>query len=132
MKKLLSLALATLATTGALAQQGKPKISVVSDIKFSGYVMSQYQYSDKEANDGTKDINTFNIRMVRMALEGRLMQDFYWKVQLQANGNTSDLGSSPRMVDAFAEWQKFDAFKVKAGQFKRPFTFENPMHPITQ
>ena len=52
MKKLLSLALATLATTGALAQQGKPKISVVSDIKFSGYVMSQYQYSDKEANDG--------------------------------------------------------------------------------
>ena len=132
MKKLLSLALATLATTGALAQQDKPKISVVSDIKFSGYVMSQYQYSDKEANDGTKDINTFNIRMVRMALEGRLMQDFYWKVQLQANGNTSDLGSSPRMVDAFAEWQKFDAFKVKAGQFKRPFTFENPMHPVTQ
>ena len=132
MKKLLSLALATLATMGALAQQDKPKISVVSDIKFSGYVMSQYQYSDKEANDGTKDINTFNIRMVRMALEGRLMQDFYWKVQLQANGNTSDLGSSPRMVDAFAEWQKFDAFKVKAGQFKRPFTFENPMHPITQ
>ena len=41
MKKLLSLALATLATTGALAQQDKPKISVVSDIKFSGYVMSQ-------------------------------------------------------------------------------------------
>ena len=36
MKKLLSLALATLATTGALAQQDKPKISVVSDIKFSG------------------------------------------------------------------------------------------------
>lgn len=70
--------------------------------------------------------------MVRMALEGRLMKDFYWKVQLQANGNTSDLGSSPRMVDAFAEWQKYEAFKIKAGQFKRPFTFENPMHPITQ
>ena len=70
--------------------------------------------------------------MVRMALEGRLLQDFYWKVQIQANGNTSDLGSSPRMVDAFAEWQKYDAFKIKAGQFKRPFSFENPMHPITQ
>ena len=70
--------------------------------------------------------------MVRMALDGRLMKDFYWKVQLQVNGNTSDLGSSPRMVDAFAEWQKYEAFKIKAGQFKRPFTFENPMHPITQ
>lgn len=131
-RQLFSLALVALASTGAVAQDKKPQISVVSDIKFSGYVMSQYQYSDKENNQGEKDANSFNIRMVRLALEGRLLHDFYWKVQLQANGNTSDLGSSPRLVDAFAEWQKYDAFKIKAGQFKRPFTFENPMHPITQ
>lgn len=128
MKKIASLALAALALTSASAQENTPKLSVLSDIKFSGYVMSQYQYSDQDS----KESNSFNIRMVRMALEGRLMKDFYWKVQLQANGNTSDLGSSPRMVDAFAEWQKYEAFKIKAGQFKRPFTFENPMHPITQ
>ena len=129
MKKIASLALAALAlTTSASAQENTPKLSVISDIKFSGYVMSQYQYSDQDS----KESNSFNIRMVRMALEGRLMKDFYWKVQFQANGNTSDLGSSPRMVDAFAEWQKYEAFKIKAGQFKRPFTFENPMHPITQ
>ena len=128
MKKIASLALAALALTSASAQENTPKLFVLSDIKFSGYVMSQYQYSDQDS----KESNSFNIRMVRMALEGRLMKDFYWKVQLQANGNTSDLGSSPRMVDAFAEWQKYEAFKIKAGQFKRPFTFENPMHPIVQ
>lgn len=128
MKKIASLALAALALTSASAQENTPKLSVLSDIKFSGYVMSQYQYTGQDS----KESNSFNIRMVRMALEGRLMKDFYWKVQLQTNGNTSDLGSSPRMVDAFAEWQKYEAFKIKAGQFKRPFTFENPMHPITQ
>lgn len=128
MKKIASLALAALALTSASAQENTPKLSVLSDIKFSGYVMSQYQYTGQDS----KESNSFNIRMVRMALEGRLMKDFYWKVQLQVNGNTSDLGSSPRMVDAFAEWQKYEAFKIKAGQFKRPFTFENPMHPITQ
>ena len=128
MKKIASLALAALALTNASAQENTPKLSVLSDIKFSGYVMSQYQYTGQDS----KESNSFNIRMVRMALEGRLMKDFYWKVQLQVNGNTSDLGSSPRMVDAFAEWQKYEAFKIKAGQFKRPFTFENPMHPITQ
>lgn len=127
-KQILSLTLAAMSITGALAQEKKPQINVLSDIKFSGYVMSQFQASDQE----DKESNSFNIRMVRMSLEGRLLQDFYWKVQMQANGNTSDLGSSPRMVDAFAEWQKHEAFKVKAGQFKRPFTFENPMHPITQ
>lgn len=128
MKKIASLALAALALTSASAQENTPKLSVLSDIKFSGYVMSQYQYTGQDS----KESNSFNIRMVRMALEGRLMKDFYWKVQLQVNGNTSDLGSSPRMVDAFAEWQKYEVFKIKAGQFKRPFTFENPMHPITQ
>ena len=128
MKKLLSLTLAALAATCVSAQDKKPQMSVLSDIKFSGYVMTQFQASDQD----DKESNSFNIRMVRMALEGRLLHDFYWKVQLQANGNTSDLGSSPRMVDAFAEWQKYDAFKIKAGQFKRPFTFENPMHPMTQ
>ena len=128
MKKIASLALAALALTSASAQENTPKLSVLSDIKFSGYVMSQYQYTGQDS----KESNSFNIRMVRMALDGRLMKDFYWKVQLQVNGNTSDLGSSPRMVDAFAEWQKYEAFKIKAGQFKRPFTFENPMHPITQ
>lgn len=128
MKKIASLALAALALTSASAQENTPKLSVLSDIKFSGYVMSQYQYTGQDS----KESNSFNIRMVRMALDGRLMKDFYWKMQLQVNGNTSDLGSSPRMVDAFAEWQKYEAFKIKAGQFKRPFTFENPMHPITQ
>lgn len=128
MKILTSLALAALATISASAQDKKPQIQVLSDIKFSGYVMTQFQASDQE----DKESNSFNIRMVRMALEGRLLQDFYWKVQIQANGNTSNLGSSPRMVDAFAEWQKYDAFKIKAGQFKRSFSFENPMHPITQ
>ena len=132
MKTLATLALAALAFGNVSAQEKEAKLKVLSDIKFSGYIMSQYQYSDKENNKGEKDINSFNIRMVRMALEGRVAKDFYWKAQLQVNGNTSNLTVAPRMVDAFAEWQKYDAFKVKAGQFKRPFTFENPMHPITQ
>ena len=132
MKTLATLALAALAFGSVSAQEKEAKLKVLSDIKFSGYIMSQYQYSDKESNKGEKDINSFNIRMVRMALEGRVAKDFYWKAQLQVNGNTSNLTVAPRMVDAFAEWQKYDAFKVKAGQFKRPFTFENPMHPVTQ
>ena len=70
--------------------------------------------------------------MGRISLEGRIAQDFYWKTQIQFNGNTSTLGSSPRMVDLFAEWQKYEFFKVKIGQYKNPFTFENPMNPIDQ
>lgn len=101
------------------------------NVKFSGYGMVQYQASDQDA----KESNGFNLRLVRMALEGRAHEDFYWKVQMQINGNTYDPDKSStdiRLVDLFGEWQKYEFFKVKAGQFKRPFTFENPMHPITQ
>ena len=114
------------ATLGAQAQSEWFK-----NVKFSGYGMVQYQASDK---DGAES-NAFNLRLVRMALEGRAHEDFYWKVQMQINGNTYDPDKSStdiRLVDLFGEWQKYEFFKVKAGQFKRPFTFENPMHPITQ
>ena len=102
--------------------------SWLSNVKLSGYGMIQYQYSGQK----NAESNSFNIRMGRIALEGRIANDFYWKTQIQFNGNTSNLGSSPRMVDLFAEWQKYEYFKVKIGQFKNPFTFENPMHPIDQ
>ncbi len=102
--------------------------SWLDNLKLSGYGMTQYQYSGQKGAES----NTFNIRMARIALEGRIAGDFYWKTQIQFNGNTSNLGSSPRMVDLFAEWQKYSYFKVKVGQFKNPFTFENPMNPIVQ
>lgn len=96
--------------------------------KFSGYGIASYQATFQEGNNS----NTFNIRIVRASFEGRILNELYYKVQGQINGNTSTLGSSPRLVDYFMEWQRFDFFKVKLGQFKRPFTFENPMHPLDQ
>ena len=130
MKKTIIMALMAVASVSASAQQ-KQTIEIpswLSNVKLSGYGMTQYQYN------GQKDAesNSFNIRMARISLEGRIAGDFYWKTQIQFNGNTSTLGSSPRMVDLFAEWQKYEYFKVKIGQFKNPFTFENPMHPIDQ
>ena len=104
------------------------KKSIFTETKFSGYLMSEYQYSNPKGAEN----NSFNIRMARMSLEGRILNDFYWKTQIQFNGNTATLGQSPRVVDVLAEWQKYSYFKVRFGQFKRAFTFENPIHPITQ
>ena len=130
MKKgiILALMALTAVSTSAQKKQTIELPSWLSNVKLSGYGMIQYQYSGQK----NAESNSFNIRMGRIALEGRIADDFYWKTQIQFNGNTSNLGSSPRMVDLFAEWQKYEYFKVKIGQFKNPFTFENPMHPIDQ
>jgi len=126
-RKVAATAALLLCVVGAIAQEKKGN-GIFSDVKFSGYVMTQFQASSQ---DGAES-NSFNLRLIRTSLEGRAMKDFYWKLQVQLNGNTSTLGNSPRVVDAFGEWQKFPFFKVKVGQFKRPFTFENPMNPIDQ
>ena len=125
MRKIIVSAMLCGMITAGFAQVKLPEW--VGNVKLSGYGMTQYQANfQKDAKT-----NTFNIRMLRVALDGKT-GDFYWKAQIQFNGNTSTLGSSPRVVDAFAEWQHFDFLRVKAGQFKRPFTFENPMNPIDQ
>lgn len=116
-----------LAAASCVAQEPKPA-QWFQNVKLSGYGLVQYQASGKKGDKS----NSFDLRLVRLSLDGRIQNDFYWKAQVQVNGNTSTKGSSPRLVDLFAEWQKYPFFRVKAGQFKLPFTFENPMHPIDQ
>ena len=130
MKKsiIIGLMFMAMATTQAQETKGIQLPAWLGNMKLSGYALTQYQYNGQKGAES----NSFNIRMGRLALEGRIAKDFYWKTQIQFNGNTSTLGSSPRMVDLFAEWQKYDFLRVKIGQFKNPFTFENPMNPIDQ
>jgi len=120
-KKLIAIALVSFSLTANSQNKW------FQDVKLSGYGMIQYQAQDKE----DAKTNTFGLRLARVALDGRSHDHFYWKVQMQINGNTKEK-TAIRLVDLFGEWQKFEFLRIKAGQFKRPFTFENPMHPITQ
>ena len=112
----------------ALAQGENEKKALFTPPKFSGFAMASYQATFQDGNNS----NSFDLRLVRASIEGRILDDFYYKIQGQINGNTTTMGSSPRLVDYFMEWQKLEFFKVKLGQFKRPFTYENPMNPIDQ
>ena len=145
MKKLMILAL--LMTGFALtsnAQENEKKKTVielpqwVKNIKISGYGMLQYQADDKYGSGLDKDgnpvknhENAFNLRLMRLIMDGKI-GDFAWRVQMQGSSNAGPGNPTVMLVDLFAEWQKYDFFRVKAGQFKRAFTFENPTHPITQ
>ena len=99
----------------------------VQNIKFSGYGMLQYQGQDPEGNHS----NTFNLRLARFILDGKI-GDFDWRAQIQGTNATGPGQPTVQLVDLYAEWRKYPEFKIRAGQFKRCFTFENPTHPITQ
>ena len=122
MKKLLTIACLAFALT-ANAQVSK----WYDNIKLSGYGMLQFQASDKKwAED-----NTFNPRLMRLIVDGKI-SDFDWRVQMQGTSNAGPGNPTMQLVDLYTEWNRYKAFRVKVGQFKRAFTFENPTHPITQ
>lgn len=94
--------------------------------KFGGYIMEKYSYSDR---NGQTTNGGFDTRFVRLYMDGKVYQDFYYKLQMEVNGQPG-VDKGPRIVDAFVEWQKYDCFRVKLGQFKRSFGFENPYSPL--
>ena len=96
-------------------------------IKLSGYGMFQYQFEDKENNKH----NYFNLRLLRLSLDGKI-SDFDWRIQMQGSSAKGPGEPTVMLVDLYIEGVKFNALRIKVGQFKRPFTFENPSHPITQ
>lgn len=99
----------------------------VKNIKFSGYGMLQYQGEDTEG----AHTNSFNLRLARFILDGKI-GDFDWRAQIQGTNVKGPGEPTVQLVDLYAEWRKFPEFKIRAGQFKRAFTYENPTNPITQ
>lgn len=100
------------------------KDDLMQNTKFGGYVIGQAKATTSDDASAKAD---FGLRLVRLYVDTKI-GDFAMKFQAQMNGNTSGV-NGPRIVDAWAEWQHWKELRVKAGQFKRPFTFENPMHP---
>ena len=132
MKKLMILAISAMGFAFSANAQDDKKATIevpqwVKNIKFSGYGMLQYQGQDPEGNHS----NTFNLRLARFILDGKI-GDFDWRAQIQGTNVKGPGEPTVQLVDLYAEWRKYPEFKVRAGQFKRAFTYENPTHPITQ
>ena len=124
-KRVMTACLLMLVVLSASAQE-KPQ-KWYDNIKFSGYGMLQYQAQDKEDAKS----NTFNLRLLRMILDGKV-GEFDWRAQVQGTNAKGPGEPTVQLVDLYTEWVAHKEFKVRVGQFKRPFTFENPTHPITQ
>ena len=113
-------ALASLST----AQEKKKLIG--DYLSISGWMNIQYDYESQLSNDGlTLDqVNTFNVRRARLDFKGNLCKNVEFRVQ-------GDLAGTPKLVDGFVKIKLQKYFNIQVGQFKIPFTFENPQSPLT-
>ena len=73
-------------------------------LKFGGYIVGKYSVSDRS---GEKSNGGFDLRFVRLYLNGYCFQDFYYRLQVEIN-DAPGVDKGPRVLDAFVEWQHFD------------------------
>lgn len=127
MKKLFTvIALAMISLSAFAAGEGSDKpaygyklTDFASAPKFGAYIVGTYKYSSAEgANNGPG----FGVRYVRAYVDGSVLNDFKYRVQVEING-------TPHIKDFYLEWAKYKEFSVRMGEFKRAFTFENPYNP---
>ena len=110
------------------AKEGKKKWKMADYVtvpKFGGYIVGTYKYNSQEGKNGG---DGFGLRYLRLYLDGTVLKDFKYRVQMNVSGEPGSKNSA-RVIDAFISWQKWAPLGIKLGEYKRCFTFENPMNP---
>ncbi|MDR0367530.1 MAG: OprO/OprP family phosphate-selective porin [Bacteroidales bacterium] len=82
--------------------------------KISGLVNFRYRYDD--------DRSTFDIRRARLDVKGDVGKMFDYRIQ-------ADFAAAPRLLDAQIRFKIKPYFNIQLGQFKVPFSLENPYSP---
>ncbi len=101
-------------------QYGRKVTDFTTGPKFGGFFVGKYTYTDQ---DGKNNGDGLSQRMARVYVDGTILTDFKYRVQVQFNN------ASFHMKDYFVEWAHWKEFSVKVGQYKRAFLFENPYNP---
>ena len=97
---------------------GRHITKYVSVPQFGGYVIGGYRYSSRN----NAETNGFDARLIRIYVSGTVLRDFRYRVQLELK--------NPAMRDYTLEWIRFKEIQVKVGQFKRCFSYDNPLNPF--
>ena len=113
-----------------LGWDGKKPLNLVEDkgkagsVGLGGYIQTQFGAGDTpdprftllKGNDG------FSVRRARINAYGKFAEHFDFMLQ----GEFAGLGSAMNvaMTDGYINWNRYDAFNIKAGQYKTHFGYE--------
>lgn len=125
-KKSLLLVVIMFVSTSLSTVNAQEKKKLIGDyLSISGWMNIQYDLEQQENNNCTfTDVNTFNVRRARLDFKGSINPHLEFRVQ-------ADMAQTPKLVDGFVKVKLAKCFNIQAGQFKIPFTFENPQSPLT-
>lgn len=85
----------------------------ITDLKINGFLQTYYAWYEESNPD-----SYFEIKRVRLTLDGKIAQEVKSKLQIDAASSTNIL------LDAYISYQPCSFMNLKMGQFKMPFSEE--------
>lgn len=97
-------------------------------IQFKGYIQAGYTYDDEKTTTNTFDIKraiVWGTARITDRWTAQLMYNFGGTVKAGAENNTA------KILELWTDYRFLPGLTFRIGQFKTPFTIENPMSPTT-
>ena len=93
--------------------------------RIGGFLQVQGESGDQIDSRFSDDNSRFYLRRARLNASGRLFEDFDYRLEADLAGSLSNSsGMRASMTDGYVTWMRFPGAKVRAGQFKSPFGYE--------
>ncbi|WP_018108204.1 hypothetical protein [Bacteroides propionicifaciens] len=115
MKRLSTLGLSLFLATGIYAQNFGEVVNTVAErLTFSGYAQAGYKYTNRYEKE-----NSFELTRISLCLNAQITHNISATIDIDPkNGKANDF---------YANYAMLPYLKVKFGQFKNPYSFENQL-----
>jgi phosphate-selective porin OprO and OprP len=105
-------------------------IGPVKELRIGGLVQAQAEFGDQGDLRWTSGHDRFYLRRVRLNTLGKFAEHFDFRAELEATGALGEAaGLRAQLTDGWVNWNRYDAARVKVGQFFPAHGFEKRQAP---
>jgi phosphate-selective porin OprO and OprP len=105
-------------------------IGPVKELRIGGLVQAQADFGDQGDLRWASDHDRFYLRRVRLNTLGRFAEHFDFRAELEATGALGEAtGLRAQLTDGWVNWNRYDALRVRVGQFFPAHGFEKRQAP---
>lgn len=105
-------------------------IGPVKELRIGGLVQAQADFGDRGDLRWGTDHDRFYLRRVRLNTLGQFAEHFDFRAELEVTGTLGEAtGMRAQLTDGWVNWNRYDAVRVKVGQFYPAQGFEKRQAP---
>ncbi len=96
------------------------------EFKLGGFVQAQGEFGDSGDSRFSTDHNRFYLRRARLTAWGRFQEEVEFRLEADFGANSLAETNNLRaqVTDGFLDWRRYSFARVRFGQFKTPFGYE--------